>query len=140
MQTSSMTPRARDVLTGYPSWVNACTTGGMTIKWMAPSKSTNSTGNALRMIPAQDLLGCMKVPPLNNHPPFYHAPWLEGPKGLIHIPLSLGRGEGEGSVIARPEGPWQSPLLRGPQGRSNLPFAQHGGLKRSTMLSEHLII
>src|SRR5438309_5690334 len=68
-----MTPRAREVPIGYPSWVNDSTTGGMTIKWMALSKSRNSTGNAVRMIPAQDLLGCMKVPPLNNHPPFYHA-------------------------------------------------------------------
>src|SRR2546428_10329772 len=78
-----MTPRARPVLTGYPSLVNDSTTGGMTIKWMAPSKRTNSAGNALRMIPAQDLLGCMKVPPLNNHPPFYHATPLVGFSGKL---------------------------------------------------------
>src|SRR2546422_10922603 len=104
-----MTPRARAVLTGYPSWVNDSTTGGMTIKWMALSKSRNSTGNAVRTIPAQDLLGCMEVPPLNNHlnnhPPFYHATppvgssvivrpagRLKDAKRPIHISLSLGRG------------------------------------------------
>src|SRR2546427_9934377 len=83
IQPSSMTPRVRAVLTGYPSWVNDSTTGGMTIKWMTLSKSINSTGNTVRTIPAQDLLGCMKVPPLNNHPPFYHATPLVGFSGKL---------------------------------------------------------
>ena len=53
------------------------------------------------------------------------AGWLKGARRPIHISLSLGRGEGEGSVIARGAAPWQSPCDPLPSTGRSLRFSRN---------------